>query len=397
MTRNWQDDALDAALRGEQSPSPELMGLMAVARQLDNVKQVPPLSEKQLSSAKGAFLTRAAALAPQTPLREVMPKGEGESWLARLKRAFQPPQGKMYAPALAALAVALVFLAVFGFSRLNLASQASLPGDPLYAYKIVREDLSAQLTFNSGRKVQVYLEQILERGEEISCYTQAGQALPLETVDRLEKQLNNALKAASQLPDEEMQASLTEIRQASETLGQTVAQAQPVIPDPAGDQTLEQAKTAVRNTTALADQGLRDPVGFRVNMAAPNPLSDFSTSTETPKVVYPPVESTPVVRIPSPTLGVLNPPLMQPTPSPTCTCRATEAVQETLAPSQTATKEAQPSPTRTDPPPVLPTATEIYLMPTQAIRTPTPTPTSTQPPGTGPGFPTPTPVTSGDG
>jgi cell fate (sporulation/competence/biofilm development) regulator YlbF (YheA/YmcA/DUF963 family) len=274
------------------------------------------------------------------------------------------------------VALIIIFFAAFGFPRLNSASQTSLPGDPLYTYKIVKEDLSASLTFDAYQKVQVYLGQIKQRGNEIASFTQNGQTPSPQTVSRLEKLFEAALKAAALLPDSEMQASLNDIKQVSEDLGETIAQAKPSVGAPSSDQTLDQAAIAAKDTVALADQGLRDPAGFRVNMAAPKPVVSFPTSTSTAKVVYPPVEPTPVVRWPTPTLGVMNPPLGQPTP--TCTCEATQAAQEPLVPSSTATEEPQrPTATSTNPPPVMPTPTELYILPTQVPPTPTPTPTPT--------------------
>ena len=377
MTQFFEAKRLDAALRSGDHTDPELIGLVKIAHKLETLGSVPPLEKDEIQTAKAAFLARAQAMAPQRTAPGL--SEENASWLSRIKEGLQALQGKAWVPVTAIIALLLIFFATFGMNNLNKAAQASLPGDPLYSYKIVREDLSANLTFDTYQKVLVYLAQINERQEEIASYAQNGEAPPPQTVSRLEKLFDAALRAASLLPDAEMQASLNDIKQASEDLGETIAQAKPSVQVPSGQQALDQAESAAKNTVALADQGLEDPAGFRVNMAAPKPVVNFRTPTSTAKVVYPPIEPTPIVRWPTPTLGVMNPPLAQSTP--TCTCTSTPSDEEPVSPSSTPTEAVQP--TNTNPPPVMPTPTEIYLQPTQAPPTPTPTPTGTslpQPP-----------------
>ena len=377
---------LDAALKRGDTSDPALAGLVRVARKLEASRSVPSLEKEDFNTARAAFLTRAAFMAPQNANSVV--KVEKTSWLSRIKENFSFNQGRIWAPVAAIVALIIIFFAAFGIPRLNSASQTSLPGDPLYTYKIVKEDLSASLTFDAYQKVQVYLGQIKQRSDEIASYAKNGEAPPPQTVSRLEKLFDAALRAAALLPNPEMQASLNDIKQASENLSETIAQAKPSLGGPSGDQTLDQAALAAMDTVALADQGLRDPDGFRVNMAAPKPVVYNPTSTLTAKVVYPPIEPTPILRWPTPTVGVMNPPLAQPTP--TCTCEPTQAVQEPILPSSTATQELQPTATNTNLPPILPTPTELYMQPTQIAPTPTPTPTPDA--GLPIGFPTPTPM-----
>jgi hypothetical protein len=386
MTQFFKAMRLDDALKSGKTPDPKLQGLVKTARQLEVLRSVPPLEKDDLNTAKAAFLSRANSMASQqkpTPIAT-----ERSFWLSKVKESMLINQRRAWVPVTAVIVLLLVFLSVFGFNTLNQASKASLPGNPLYTYKIVKEDLSASLTFDAYKKVMVYLEQIQERQEEIFSYAQRGEAPPPQTVSRLEKLFNAALKAAALLPDPEMQASLEEIKQASETMGETIAQAKPSVQD-SENGALDQAESKTNDTLALVDQGLRDPDGFRVNMAAPKPVANDPTSTPSAKVVYPPIEPTPIVRWPTPTVGILNPPLTQPTP--TCTCEPTQAVQEPILPSGTATQqELQPTATNTNPPPILPTPTELYMQPTQAQ----PTPTATQTPDSDLPiyFPTPTPM-----
>ena len=394
MTQLFAAKRLDAVLRSGEPSDPQLQGLVKTAQQFEALRSVPPLEKDDFNTAKAIFLSQAAAMAPlETPTSIA---AERTTWLSRVKENLQTNQGRAWVPVTALVALMLVFLSISGVKSLNRTSQTSLPGDTLYAYKIVREDLSASLTIDAYKKVRIYLEQIKERQEEIDHYAQNGQAPPPQTVSRLEKLFNAALKSAAQLSDNEMQASLADIRQASEDLGETIAQSKLSVQLPDEEGALDEADSVAKNIIALADQGLQNPEGFRVNMTAPKPIPPtplLPTPTVTVKVVYPPVEPTPVVRIPSPTLGVFNPPLALPTPTPTL--QATEAVQEPILPSITATEEPQPAATSTNSPPILPTPTAIFAQPTQVPPSPTPTPTPT--PTQMPQPPTATPVQMQDG
>jgi len=371
MTELFAAKRLDAALKSGHSTDPKTMGLVKLARKLAESHSVPPLSATEISAAKGLFLTQAAAMAPKaspTPISQ--PR---TTWIARVQEAFETLAGRTSVPVTALVTLILVLFATFGLSNINKIAQASLPGDTLYSYKIVREDVSALFTFDESKKVMVYLNSIEARKDEIIQLSEAGQVPSIDTVSRLEKLLQSALKAASLLPDAEMQASLADIREASEAVSNTIAQVKPETQesnnDPAITLPFEQAETAAKNSVALADQGLRDPEGFRVNMAAPKPGITPLSPTTTPIAVYPLVKPTLIIRQPTATLGVMNPPLVQPTP--TCTCTPTSTLEDTVEPTQTHTPTEVVQPTNTNPPPMLPTSTP-YIQPTQVVPTPTP-------------------------
>jgi hypothetical protein len=382
----WKDEAehLDAALRGAENAKPEVAGLVKTARLVSSISQVPPLSPQTLGSARQAFLSQAALMGAEARRNAQAP--QKETWLSRIKDALQPAGGRAFVPAAALLALVILCTLILGLHSLNRAAQTSLPGDTLYGIKLMQESLRKSLTFDPYEKVLLFTELVTERNSEISQLAESGQPIPIETVIRFENHLEDALAAACQLPDDELQTGLEEIRKVSNSAAEYVIQAGLWTQDAASRQILNQAASTAFNISSLADLGLRDPSAFRMSMAATLTV-ERPTATSTVKAVYPPVEPTPVVRFPTPTLGVFNPPVIQPTP--TCTCTPTSPAQATQVPSKTPTDKPQPSNTATEPPPVLPTPTDIMIMPTQV--TPTPTPTNT-PDASGPGFPTPTPV-----
>ncbi len=380
-------ERLDAALSSGQHCEPELTGLLTAARQLEILRPTPPLSQKDLDAARQAFLAQAE------PKRASLPVAaeERQGWFARLKNAFQPPQARSLVPTLAALILLIgMALAVgFGLPRLNQTAQGSLPGDRLYTYKLQRENLNTRLTFDRFQRALLFVELVEIRNQEIASLTQQGQVTPDKTLARLEAHLQTALRMASQLPDEQMRHVLEAVRYASLNASDILKQADQWVQDANGRAQLNQAAAAASDTLVLADQGLQDPGSFRNFMAAP-PSDRPKAPTPTDWVVYPPVEPTPVVILPSPTLGVFIPPIQEPTPSvPTRT--PAEPTQHIVQPTRTPTDAPTRVPTATDPPPVLPTATDIFVVPTQAP-TITLTPTPTETPEDGPLFPTPTPA-----
>ena len=175
---------MDAALKSGESTDPQLQGWVKTAQQLETLRSVPPLEKEEFTSAKAAFLAQASAMAPQETGAIV--DAQKTSWVSQLKETLQFNHEKTWVPVSAMVALCLIFLAVFGFNSLNRAAQVSLPGDALYPFKVVREDLSASLTFDAYNKVMIYLEQIQERQQEIARFALNGQAPPPQTVSRLE-------------------------------------------------------------------------------------------------------------------------------------------------------------------------------------------------------------------
>ena len=381
IKRNDAAERLDEALRGGHHPEPELAGLVAVARQLEALSSAPALSEEDLGAARQAFLAEVH----RTRNPEPAPAAK-QGWLTRIKKAFQPPRARALAPIMATLILIIgITLAVgYGLPGLNRAVQGSLPGDRLYAHKLQQEDLKASLTFDRFQRALFFVELVEIRNQEIARLTQSGQAVPDTTLARLENHLQSALQMASRLPEGQIEFVLQALRQASQNTAMVLSQTGSSVPDDQASNALGQAASTASNTFALADQGLQDPGSFRTFMAAP--LTDRPVGpTPTDRVVYPPVEPTSVVAMPSPTQAVFNPPAQEPTSVPTRT---------PIQPTRTSTDAPTAQPTPTDPPPVLPTPTDIIVAPTQApTNTPTPTPTPTPEDGP-PLFPTPTQISN---
>lgn len=344
-------DRLDAALGKGQTSDPALANMVRAAQQLNVLSAVPPLSEAERGAARRAFMAEANRL----PAREI----------SSSPNPAQPLKRRAFSPALALAGALVVFLLVLGFGSHIPAVQASLPGDSLYSYKILSENLTCRFTFDRSERVDLWIDLVAVRNAELSELAARGEAPPDQTVTRLEQHLAAALVEASQLPDDELQSALKQIVLVSLTTQEVIEQVNAQIQ---ADATLEEVAAVACTAQALAEQGLRDPQAFRMSVSVSPSLR--LTPTSTMRVVYPPLEPTPLIFKPTATQNMFVPPVMSPTP---------------LLPSATAGASTTPPPPAippaTDLPPVLPSPTPI-VAPTQA---PTPTPTQA-------GFPTPTPT-----
>ncbi len=372
---------MDAALRGAQEANPELLEMVNVARQLESLKPVPPLSESELNQARQVFLSQALEFRSASTSA---PKLEDRhNWLSRIKQMLTPSKQPVFATLMALIVILVVFSLGLGVNKLNRVVQSSLPGDRLYAYKLVGEDLRENFTVDTYRQVLLNLELAQVRNQEISKLAQEGRSVPLDTINAFEHNLTEALLKASQLSDLELQNGLFQIQEVSSSAGDHLAMASTWVPDDSSRSSLNQAAMTAFNASNLASLGMNDPQQFRNYMSGPTSLKQ-PTPTTTARILIPQISPTPVVMMPTATLGVMLPPATWPTNLPT---------QIPAQPSPTSTQVSPINPTRTTPPPTMPTPTPI-VGPTQVAPSPTqlaPSPTSTaQTPEGPPIIPTPT-------
>lgn len=100
-------------------------------------------------------------------LRQINPTGKVSetSFLSYYLQFFlQSFQGYILRPALLAI---FVFGAYFGYSAVNLAAMASLPGESLYPIKILTEKVQLATTVSEENKVKLKMDFVSRRGEEL--------------------------------------------------------------------------------------------------------------------------------------------------------------------------------------------------------------------------------------
>ena len=385
MKRINEAERLDTALRSAQEAPPELLGMVNAARQLEKLSPTSPLSATVKNQARQIFLSQALELRSQST--SALKSEDNHNWFSRIKKLLSLSNQPVFAPIMALVAILVLFSLGLGVNKLHSAVQSSLPGDRLYAYKLVREDLRENFTVDTYQQVLLNLELAQVRNQEISKLAQEGRSVPLETISAFEYNLSEALIKASQLSDIELQSGLAQIQAVSSSAGDHLAMASTWVPDDSSKTSINLAAMTAFNASNLASLGMNDPQQFRNFMSGPTSQKQ-PTPTTTARITFPQISATPVVMMPTATLGVMLPPATWPTNLPTQI-----PTQIPAQPSPTSTQVSPIDPTSTNPPPTMPTPTPI-VGPTQVVPSPTqlaPSPTSTaQTPDGPPVLPTPT-------
>jgi hypothetical protein len=416
---------LDELLRNGNTAEPSLASLVAVARQVQALRPVPPLPAGAISSARQTFLAQAARMhSLQARSSVVTPTtlfSRLAAWFTGLGTMSRPnPLRRTFAPTLAAVLLVLLLAVTTGlaFNNLGMAAKTSLPGDRFYGYKIAQEDVGLALTFEASDRITLNLELAQNRSQELFDLARAGRPVPAETAERMQKHLQDALITASQLPNPQMGSALVQIRQVSLSTQVTLEQARDLAQDDSSRTTLAAAASAAVNASAMAEEGLADPGGFHTLMSAlaPMPTGTFVAlnPTATNMLFNPPVSSptseiilqpsgTPVFVMPTATNIPYIPPASSLTPTmlflpsgtpvfvmPTATNIPYIPPASSLTPSATsmpasptllpATATSTASNTPTAPATPSPTSVSAGPTPVPPTATPTPTPTATQTP-----------------
>ncbi len=231
--------------------------------QLDRLKTIPARDPQAAARGRVRFLAEAAALRPTLVQKE----------RTVVSRRF------VWKFALAALAALVLFFG--GSVGAAFAAQSALPGETLYPVKLICEDLRLGFTGDPQARIDLLMQFSAVRVSEMNQLADQGSAIPAETAERLESQVQQALQLAAGLADEDMQAALARIRTQLEmqilSLTQTSGEA--------GDLMLK-TRLMLQERLLLVDEGLADPEAFRTQVhygqdseaASPSPVS--STTPE---------------------------------------------------------------------------------------------------------------------
>lgn len=265
---NRPDDELDGSLRSLVEREQPDTGLEPYSEALDRLRSLEPVPEREphvVAAGRKAFLDQAAA-APVSrtapPRHTVRTHGGRKEW--------QPMQ------ALLGLLVTVAML--FGGGGVTAyAAQDALPTDWLYPVKLATEDLQFRLTADPADQVDLLSEWIDRRFQEMHDLTRAGEAVPLEANDRLERQLGLVLQTAAQVGDPEMTQLLQRLQSRLQTHLATMQQLRSADPQGAA---LQAAEQAMLQTQAEIRGALEDPAAFRTRYGAGRP----ETAPEQPEV-----------------------------------------------------------------------------------------------------------------
>ncbi len=243
-------------------------------------------------------------------------------------------------------AAILAFLLVLGTGATSvLASQASLPGQGLYPVKIWSEDSRLVLAASPKARLDLTLEFTDRRVTEMTALQAAGKPIPVQVVQRFDRQLAQCFTLAAGMQDSAMVQALEEITAHVEkqlTQVSRLVEAGNVSPS------LMAVQASLANQLAGAQLGEKDPQVFRETILASPPQGNVGPGTP---VVANFLTGTPTF---TPTL----------TPTPTLTTTGTT----TFTPSVSATFTPTPSATTsitTTPPPRVSGSTPTHVQPTR--------------------------------
>ncbi|KAB8144931.1 hypothetical protein F8S13_03620 [Chloroflexia bacterium SDU3-3] len=357
--------------------------------------------------------------------RDIRQHAERRAGLPLVLRERRARRGLAQA-ALATLAAAFMLLAV------DQASAESLPGQPLYAWKLAREDLAVAITPDAGPRGWLHVRYAQERMSEAQALISSGVAAdsPLvagamhSALEHSRSALSNAtlantypnvLPALSQMASES-RATLAQVEQAEQP-GPALAEVRQVLDEIAGPSVLPAVASSTVSPQPTATLAVATPVrtsapasptaasavptaaATRPPTAAPTPALSATvvaaTATATPiataaaQPTLPP-SATPVLPSATPQATASATPQATATVTATATAMPSATVMPSATPTATATPTAlptatptaTPSATPTVPPSETPAPSETPVPPTELPPSETPAPSETPVPPT---------------
>lgn len=161
------------------------------------------------------------------------------------------------------ITIATIVAMLFGGGAATVyAAQDDLPTAPLYGVKTFGEDVRLWFNADPQTEIDMLLELVQTRVEELIQLTALGVTPPANVTERLQLHIDQALQAAAGMEDAALQGALQQIHTNLQTQAQvmTILQTQS---QGEATQILEQTRTMLETRVRMVDSGLADPQGFR--------------------------------------------------------------------------------------------------------------------------------------
>jgi hypothetical protein len=158
--------------------------------------------------------------------------------------------------------LAIVVLTIALGGGMILAADRSVPGAWLYPIKLAAEDVRLAFVQAPVARVDLLLNLVGERAEEIKVLAAVGEGLPDALVARMEGHIEAALIQAAQAGDVEMVPLLRRAAERMRTQAQMLENVQATAP-PQAQAGLARAMAACQQGVEAAEEGIRDPRAFR--------------------------------------------------------------------------------------------------------------------------------------
>jgi hypothetical protein len=219
-----------------------------------------PRDEQKAAGRKAAYLAEARQLKP------TVSTGETERHPIRgwLFTPFLPKPNRQGVPIMnIAMLIVLVFGLVFGGGSVAVsAAQGSMPDSPLYALKMISEQIRVQTAGETEAGFELALQLANRRIEEANYLLQNGVAPDETLLNRLQQQNENCLRLALNLPEDQAEQALLRLQ---EQLRQQLRTMEGLNPSPGND--AQAARLRIHSTLekylSLAELGARDQTQLR--------------------------------------------------------------------------------------------------------------------------------------
>jgi hypothetical protein len=180
------------------------------------IQNTPERDPLKVSRGRLAFLQESQKLgrAAVSPARESC-----HYWWIREIRSINLFPKKEHSPMFTAIATFLVItsLVLGGTGVTAAAAQSSLPNDPLYKIKLLTEDLRLALANDPRVDFDLTQQFLDERIGEIETIVQEGEPIPEGAETELQAEIDEALKLALNLPADQADQALAQMRTRLET------------------------------------------------------------------------------------------------------------------------------------------------------------------------------------
>jgi hypothetical protein len=365
-----------------------------LAKRLARLKPAIARNPGRAQAGRAEFLQAAGAARP------ALETTEGVSFLAKWRHTirmhplllffqiYQKEHSLMYR-----MFVTIVILSVLviGGAASVATAQSSRPDQPIYALKVLSEDVRLNLTSDPAAESRLALEYASRRAQEISQVLQSGGIPPAEVQTRYQDQVEQALAQAVDLPDSQLAIALVQA-QSDLKAQQVVLEQVQTNGSPEAERVLEQSKQMLAERLGWVDEGLKYPERLRERMHRRRPhfpTGGTVTPTATLEEGTPRASDTPDPGYPPPDGDGTTTPTRAAWPTPNGTPRPTHEAWPTPNGTPRSTHEAWPTPNGT------PRSThEAWPTPNgtpESTREPRPTPNSTHEARPTPQGPLPTP------
>lgn len=366
---------IEASLLRSPKRADQLRPMLEVAQAIRHYYQSVPEPPGGLAASRKQML---AVAAQQRARQKTAPA-------ATFARIGGPRLRLFLASRLVAALLAIVVVTIALGGGVILAANRSMPGDWLYPVKLAAEDARLAFVRAPAGRVDLLLDLVGERTEEIKALAEAGEQLPDAVVARMEDHIEQALIQAAQVDDVEMAALLQKAAEGIRTQAQVLRNVQAKAPQQA-QAGLARAMVACQRGAKAAEEGMRDPQAFRQryrhNHRTPEPLYEVEQATATPGIDQEQRQE----RLQQEEQESADTPIPMPSSTPHGP-QATSSLQITPRDPEPYTPQSTPESQSTFAPETTPTGTRVTAMPqvTPQAHQATPVPPAPTSPPQGPG------------